>query len=81
VKLPQDEHDGELPLKHVEMVLCHFGVTIKETVGGLYLQKDDVLEHMPRIDPVPRAMIAWLARTFNIDGLHFYFFGNTEPGI
>ena len=78
MRLPKDEHDGELPLERVELVLIHFGVNVRRQAEYLYLQKDEVLEAMAYCDPVPRAQIQWLIRTFNIDGVDFYFFGNTE---
>ena len=78
MRLPKDEHDGELPLDRVLRVLIENGVEVRKIGHRKRLMKDDVLELQYMCDPCPRWIIQDLARKFEIDIVEFYFFGNTE---
>jgi len=78
MRLPQDEHEGELPLERVLRVLIENGVEIRKEGYRTRLRKDEVLEWQLLCDPLPRWIIQNLARKFDIDMVEFYFYGKTE---
>lgn len=81
MRLPRDEYDGALPLERIVLVLVEAGVEVRQESGRFRLRRDDVLEWQYFCDPVPRWVVQYLARKFEIDIVEFYYRGNTERNL
>lgn len=70
-----------MPLERVVLVLVKAGVEVRGEGLKFRLRRDDVLEWQFFCDPVPRYIVQYLSRKFEIDLVEFYFYGNTERNL